>query len=189
MDEKQLEEKFKALREPFEPKWRVQSVTADRKHVVCVAYIDARSIHERLDMVLGAENWQNVYDAENGVTSLGIRVNGEWIYKSDVGTESNVEKIKGKASDSFKRAAVLWGLGRHLYTEGITTLDSDGKYPKTPKGQILYTGDQLTAYINGINQSTALLMQIVKKNSHLNERVEYQSLIKGLLEILQKEGN
>jgi hypothetical protein len=33
-----------------------------------------------------------------------------------VGTESNTEKEKGEASDSFKRACFNWGIGRELYT-------------------------------------------------------------------------
>ena len=33
----------------------------------------------------------------------------------DCGTESNVEKQKGEASDAFKRAAVHFGIGRDLY--------------------------------------------------------------------------
>ena len=33
----------------------------------------------------------------------------------DCGTESNVEKQKGEASDAFKRAAVQFGIGRDLY--------------------------------------------------------------------------
>lgn len=41
---------------------------------------------------------------------------GEFVYKSDCGTESNTEKEKGEASDSFKRACVNWGIGRALYT-------------------------------------------------------------------------
>jgi hypothetical protein len=176
-----------ALSEPIEPRWRIQSVKGNK--AVCVPYLDARAVHERLDIVVGRANWQNTYDAESGVASIGIKIDEEWIWKSDVGTESNVEKIKGKASDAFKRAAVLWGIGRDLYFIGTKTLDSaEGKYAKTAKGQILYTGDQLTNYINGINESTALLMQIVKQNSHLNEQVEYKDHVKGLLEILKTQG-
>lgn len=40
----------------------------------------------------------------------------DWASKEDCGTESNTEKEKGEASDSFKRACVNWGLGRELYT-------------------------------------------------------------------------
>jgi hypothetical protein len=175
------------LSEPIEPRWRIQSVNG--KKAICVPYLDARAVHERLDLVVGRGNWQNTYDADSGVASIGILIDGEWRWKSDVGTVSKQDPIKGKASDAFKRAAVLWGIGRDLYTTGSTTLDSDGnKYAKTAKGQVLYTGEQLTNYINGINESTALLMQIVKQNSHLNEQVEYQNYVKGLLEILKTQG-
>ena len=176
------------LTEPIEPRWRIQSVKG--KNAICVPYLDARAVHERLDIVCGAGNWQNTYDADSGVASIGIRVNDEWIWKSDVGTESNVEKIKGKASDAFKRAAVLWGIGRDLYFFGTKILaQAEGKYAKTAKGETLHTGEQLTNYINSINESTALLMQIVKKNAHLNELADYQEHVKGLLAILQKDGN
>jgi hypothetical protein len=39
----------------------------------------------------------------------------QWISKEDTGTESNTEKEKGQASDSFKRACFNWGIGRELY--------------------------------------------------------------------------
>jgi hypothetical protein len=39
-----------------------------------------------------------------------------WVEKEDTGTESNTEKEKGLASDSFKRACFNWGIGRELYT-------------------------------------------------------------------------
>ena len=34
----------------------------------------------------------------------------QWVQKEDVGTESDYEKAKGAASDSFKRAALILGL-------------------------------------------------------------------------------
>lgn len=40
----------------------------------------------------------------------------QFVYRSDCGTESNTEKEKGEASDSFKRACVNWGIGRELYS-------------------------------------------------------------------------
>lgn len=175
-----------ALSEPIEPRWRVQSIKNGK--AICVPYIDARMVYERLDIVCGRGNWQNRYDPDNGSAEISIHINNEWVWKGDVGIESKQEAIKGKASDAMKRAAVVWGIGRDLYYLGTKILDSDGKYAKTPKGQVLYTGEQLTNYINGINESTALLMQIVKQNSHLNELGNYQEHVKGLLEILQKDG-
>jgi hypothetical protein len=175
-----------ALSEPIEPRWRVQSIKNGK--AIVVPYIDARMVFEKLDTVCGRQNWQNRYDPETGSAEIGIKIDDDWIWKGDVGTDSKVEAIKGKASDAVKRAAVVWGIGRDLYYIGTKVLDSDGKYAKTPKGQILYTGEQLTNYINGINESTALLMQIVKQNGHLNELADYQTHVKGLLDILKKDG-
>jgi hypothetical protein len=47
-----------------------------------------------------------IYDESKGI----------WVSKEDTGTESNTEKEKGLASDSFKRACFNWGIGRELYT-------------------------------------------------------------------------
>jgi len=40
----------------------------------------------------------------------------QWVQKEDVGTESDYEKAKGAASDSFKRACFNIGIGRELYS-------------------------------------------------------------------------
>lgn len=167
------------LKTPFKPKWRVQSVK--NSMAICVPYLDARQVQQRLDEVCGAANWQNNYDAETGVSSLAIKIEGEWIWKSDVGTESNVEKEKGKASDAFKRAAVLWGIGRNIYAIGTKVIKASGKYAATEQGQTIYTGDQLTDYINGLSTSQGLLMQIVKQNMQLKGDQEYEKAIKTLL--------
>ncbi len=42
---------------------------------------------------------------------------------TDVGTESNTEKEKGQASDSFKRACFNWGIGRELYSAPFTYIN------------------------------------------------------------------
>ena len=77
----------------------------------------------------------------------------EWVWKSDTGSESNVEKDKGHVSDAFKRACVSWGIGRFLYRLPIQTLTTKqwkGKeYPYAPeKDKIIFDGDTLTKYIN-----------------------------------------
>jgi len=76
---------------------------------------------ERLDGVCGPGNWQALYPHANGKTSckIGIRVEPEtfdgWVWKENGSGDSDVEAEKGAFSDSFKRAAVLWGIGRYLY--------------------------------------------------------------------------
>lgn len=166
------------LKEPMTPRWRIQSVKGNK--AICVPYYDARQVQQKFDEVCGPEKWQNTYDPETGASSIAILIDNDWVWKTDVGTDSNVEKIKGKASDAFKRAAVLWGVGRDLYVKGTKVLDAQGKNAATSKGQILYTGDQLSNYINGINESRGLLFQIVKNEPELSKTEKFQNLMKEL---------
>lgn len=97
--------------------WRVQSFHKTKHEATCVAYIDARDVANILDEVCGPENWQDEYKTVGDMlfAGIGIRVGQEWVWKWDTGSESNIEKEKGHVSDSFKRAAVKWGVGRFLY--------------------------------------------------------------------------
>lgn len=81
-------------------------------------YKDARCDMNILDETVGAENWQREhYECKGNLfCKIGIRCNDSWVWKSDCGKESNAEKEKGEASDSFKRAGFNWGIGRELYT-------------------------------------------------------------------------
>jgi len=110
---------FKQLRQPFPTdkiSFRPGATFADgdAKKGIALAYIDARDVMERLDEVVGPENWQCRYPFA-GCCELSIRVDGEWISKANCGDESDIEAVKGQASDSFKRAAVLWGIAQYLY--------------------------------------------------------------------------
>lgn len=114
--------KLEDLKKEIPFKWRVQS--SNQYGASCVAYIDARDVQDILDDVCGQGNWQVKYEEHKGnlFASIGIFVNNNWVWKSDCGTESNVEKEKGEASDSFKRAGVMWGIGRFLYSKTIIKL-------------------------------------------------------------------
>ena len=108
------------LAAPFPPdriSWRVGSTTADKKRGMALAYIDARDVMDRLDTVCGPEGWQCRYPHANGKTccEIGIRCDVEWVWKANGAGDTDVEKEKGAFSDAFKRAAVLWGIGRYLY--------------------------------------------------------------------------
>ena len=166
------------LKKPITPQWRVQSIKNGK--AICVPYLDARQVQNRFDEVCGPELWQNTYDPETGAAAISIFLESEWVWKTDVGTESNVEKIKGKASDAFKRAAVLWGVGRDLYEKNTKVLGADGKYAVTSKGEKLYSGGQLTNYINGLNTSQGLILQLVKNEPELSKTEKFQTLTKQL---------
>lgn len=116
--------------------WKVQSYSKKTAVGSFVAYIDARQAMDLLDKACGKGNWQDKYELVNGTLfcHLGIKIDGEWIWKTDCGTESNVEKEKGEVSDAFKRAAVKWGVGRFLYELPVQWVNSsepkkDNTYP------------------------------------------------------------
>ena len=92
--------------------------TVSEKGLSLLLYKDARVDMRILDETVGAENWQRKHELINGnlFCNVGIKCGAEWVWKQDVGTESNTEKEKGQASDSFKRACFNWGIGRELYS-------------------------------------------------------------------------
>jgi hypothetical protein len=98
--------------------WRAQSMKKDGSAAMALAYIDARDVMDRLDLICGPENWQDSYtETAKGrvICTLTIRIGEEWIAKSDGAGDTAVEGDKGGISDAFKRAAVKWGVGRYLY--------------------------------------------------------------------------
>ena len=105
---------------------RIQSLSEKNGAVgaVVLLYKDARVDMRMLDEVVGALNWKREHaiigDRLYCTVSIYNEKTGEWVGKSDVGTESNTEKEKGQASDSFKRACFNWGIGRELYSAPFT---------------------------------------------------------------------
>ena len=80
-----------------------------------------------LDETVGAENWQRRHTRDNAncIVSIWDDKKAQWIEKEDTGTESNTEKEKGLAGDSFKRACTNWGIGRELYTSPFIWVNAD----------------------------------------------------------------
>lgn len=110
---------LKSLNQPVDVNnidFRVQSITKDGWATI-LAYKDARYDMNMLDDVCGPGNWQRDHKIIDGnlYCGIGIFINDQWVWKWDVGTESQTEKEKGQASDSFKRAGFNWGIGRELY--------------------------------------------------------------------------
>lgn len=112
---------LKALASEFERgvvHWRAQTLTKNKDKALALAYLDARDVQDRLDEVCGPANWQTEYtETAKGriICRIGIRIEGDWVWKSDGAGDTAVEGEKGGISDAFKRAAVHWGIGRYLY--------------------------------------------------------------------------
>ena len=81
----------------------------------------------------------------------------EWIWKSDCGTESNMDKQKGEASDSFKRACFNWGIGRELYTAPFIYIK--GNTEKNSKGNFVPTFKRME--VNEIEYEDGKITQLV----------------------------
>ncbi len=110
----------------------------NEKGLTLLLYKDARVDMDILDETVGCMNWKKEYtrDNQNCIVSIYDKEKKEWISKEDTGTESNSEKEKGLASDSFKRACVNWGIGRELYTAPFIWISaSDGGVQKDGSGK------------------------------------------------------
>ena len=125
-----MEKDAKTIREelarPFAPEdleWRIQVTSKDKTSGLAIPYVTNRAIQDRLDEVVGPENWYNDYKPWHGngkkdaqICGISIYFEGKgFITKWDGAEDSDIEPIKGGLSDSMKRSAVQWGIGRVLY--------------------------------------------------------------------------
>lgn len=104
--------------------WRLQIAYEDRMQGIAVPYVTNRAIQNRLDDVMGPDRWHNEFKPWHSTGKresqlCGISLYFEergWITKWDGAEDSDIEPIKGGLSDSMKRAANQWGIGRVLYS-------------------------------------------------------------------------
>lgn len=130
---------FKELGKPFpasDVSWKIQITSRDKTKAKVVPYLDARAIADRLDSVVGQYNWKDEYslwhcysEKANSADKSDKRINSqlctiyiydeerkEWIGKTDGAENTDIEPVKGGLSDSLKRCAVKWNIGRYLYS-------------------------------------------------------------------------
>src|SRR5215207_1251752 len=124
---------FAALAAPFD----ANEVKVRNHNGRLLHYITARTAMNRLDSVLGPENWWDEYvPSENSVLCrLTIRLpDGQMLTKSDAGGYAGMadsgDDDKSGFSDSFKRAAVKFGVARYLYRDGVPAFVQE----RTPAG-------------------------------------------------------
>jgi len=150
---------------------RVQSVT--EKGVILLLYKDARCDMNILDetSTVGPMRWKREHSRDNANCTVSIWSDEmeQWVSKEDTGTESNTEKAKGLASDSFKRACFNWGIGRELYTAPFTWISADKcsiqkdgtKFKTYDKFEVLKIGYDNNKCINAleiVNSKTKVLV-------------------------------
>lgn len=104
----------KALRAPFKVNQLYWRGGVDGPYTV---RLNVHHVVNRLDCVMGIENWQDRYEEVSGrlICYLSLRSDGEWITKSDGILERNSGGFKTDISDAFMRAAKKFGVGRYLH--------------------------------------------------------------------------
>jgi len=105
------------LAEPFDP-----SEIKERpgRGGMTFSYVDARAVMQRLDEVLTPEGWDfqsSVIpgtDIVHGKLTIGGNIREDYGYPN---SDQDDEPVKAASSDALKRCAVMFGIGRHLYSD------------------------------------------------------------------------
>jgi hypothetical protein len=119
----QFPDLFAALAAPFDQhEVKLRPAQGGRQ----LPYITARTAMNRLDEILGPENWWDEYvPSQNSVLCrLSVRLpDGSVVTKADAGGYAGMadegDDDKSGYSDSFKRACAKFGVARYLYRDGV----------------------------------------------------------------------
>ena len=178
---------------------RVQQVK--QNGCVLLLYKDARCDMRILDEVFGIDGWEREHQVVNGNLYCTVRVwsekRNQWISKQDVGTESNTEKQKGEASDSFKRACFNLGIGRELYSAPFTWInlnkdeisEKNGRYSLNYKikfsvKEIEYDNNKEISKLIIVDQDDKERFKFVKKTKQTKEN----PLLSKVYELASRKG-
>lgn len=118
MDPKELAKKLGAPFSYMDIEWRIQNANEEGTRGRAVPYLRFQAVAQRLDEVVGCLNWKNEYvpgPCGGVVCRISLRVGDEWFSKENGAENTSFEPVKGGLSDAFKRAAVMWNIGRYLY--------------------------------------------------------------------------
>lgn len=164
-------------------RWRILTTKGGIARIV--AYQDARDVQKVLDHVCGQSNWSNEPVNLGGkmYMTIGINTDEGWVYKNDVGTETDIESAKGEASDAFKRSAVMWGIFRDIYEIDYIVLKASGNVPLTEDGTRLESAEAITTYCNGISAPMNHLRRLYM--SMKNRLVENEEALNAMATIKQ----
>ncbi len=146
---------FAALAAPFDAhEVKLRSAPGGRQ----LHYITARTAMNRLDNVLGPENWWDEYvPLEHSVVCrLTFRLpDGSTITKCDAGGYAGMadqgDDDKSGFSDAFKRAAAKFGVARYLYRDGVPQFvrDREGTIEPPPEPAVANSISPSTTNANG----------------------------------------
>ena len=145
---------------------RISQVKKDGSGLSLLLYKDARCDQNILDETVTPMKWKREHtrDNRNCIVSIWSEELKQWVSKEDTGTESNTEREKGLASDSFKRACFNWGIGRELYTAPFIWIEKGNFTFKDGK-----CFDRFT--VHGIGYTDGVITGLEIKNQKMNKIV------------------
>ena len=142
-----MDEVWRKLAEPFPPgevQWRVEALSRDKKRALVVPYVDARTVLDRLDKVVGPEGWHDAYEVLSDAERLVKDERGErrerlcevkcrltvlGVTKEDVGEG---DSLKAAFSDALQRKMEETVLG---LTSGSYAQRVQAEYLKESEGR------------------------------------------------------
>jgi hypothetical protein len=134
------------LGRPFMPaaaEFMVISAKEGGSRASIATYLSRTSIEDRLDFVVGAENWEAVPVPEAECVKCELTIFGTT--KASLGQGSD---RRAQEANAFKRAAKAFGVGRYLYTRGsIWKPIGGGSMQVTVRGRAAYIPDDLVAQL------------------------------------------
>jgi len=162
-----------------EIEWRVQSQTKNKDKLIIVPYINNRCVMERFDAAFGWDKWNNEFVEVKGfalttkdksgndiiktfergfICVMKVDMGERIVVKSDTAETTAIESLKGGISDSMKRVAVQFGLGRCLYNYPKVMIETTDKYIPD------WVKPRLDAMVSAINEGKFKKDVVIFKN-------------------------
>ena len=162
------------------------------KGISLLLYKDARADMKILDETFGMFGWEREHEVIDGNLYCTVRVwddnNKRWISKQDVGTESNTEKEKGQASDSFKRACFNFGIGRELYTAPFIWIPASKGYNKYEKFKVKEIGYNENREIDRLLIVDSKGQEAFRMGSKKSANKESNNLLESVYKLAESKG-
>lgn len=189
--------KFRLLKAD-EIECRVSQISKTGKGLQLLLYKTARTDAALLDETY-PDQWQCDFKALDGKMygGIGIKINNEWLWRWDCGSESNMEAEKGEASDAFKRAGFKWGIGTELYSSPFIwiksedcTIDNGKCYDRFKVANIGYDANEriVTLDIDNATMHKACFHMGAPTNTK-DELAERSMLITQILNLAEGDAN
>lgn len=130
---------YDQLTAPFDPREEYTRVVGkdSRGQPRTAKYARARAYQNRLDSVVGPDNWWT--ERPTPLSNLGVAVgvtvrfpDGSTITKWNACEWTQIAPIRGGYTDAFKRACAEFGIGRYLYGDGMVSYEEDGEVDYDP---------------------------------------------------------